>query len=356
MLKVYTAIEDNDIYKAHILIEDLVNKVWCKADNQQCKSKLTSELKDLYENQPWFEKHVRNIYRVCKNLNTNEKKAFKKAFKNNNRIEDLCEGVIKPVDLSTLDKELLKAIKPFFKKLYTQFLEWKTIRDKYGDKKNYYDSLNISNGFKECPCCGYGDLKTIYSKGRSAFDHYLPLKHYPFSSINFNNLVPICTTCNSDEKGEVDVLKKGKPIYYPFAKTHPKIEVIVDVKSKALKKLIEPTNDLKSKITKSEIIVDFNIKDDKTESWDRIFDIKSRYFGKIADNRVGWFKKVDQQYKNYKERINNYSVEDAFEDVIKADSNEHLGFLKVPYLNSLKLNTHLVKAIGEVSGSSIMNS
>jgi len=353
MLKVYTAITDNDIYKAHELIEDLVNKVWCKADNLQCKSKLTSELKDLYENQPWFEKHVRNIYRVCKTLDVNEKKAFKKAFKNNNKIEKLCEGAIKPVELSTLNKELLKAIRPFFKKLYTQFLGWKVIRNKYGDKKSYYDLLNLSNGFIDCPCCGYGDLKTIYSTGRSAFDHYLPQKHYPFSSINFNNLVPICTTCNSDEKGEVDVLKEGKPIYYPFAKTHPNIEVTVDVASKALQKLIEPTDDLKNKITKSEIKVDFNTKDDKTDSWDRIFKIKTRYFGKIADNRVGWFEDVREVYRD--PDIKTDTVEDAFNKVIKLDSRKHLGFLKSSYLQSLKSNIHLVKAIKEVSGSSVIN-
>ncbi|MBW8323827.1 MAG: hypothetical protein K0M50_03590 [Prolixibacteraceae bacterium] len=353
MLRVYKSIS-HDIYKAHNLIEYLVNEVWCKADKKQCKDKLNDELKALYEDQPWFQEQIIAIYKVCKSLTIQGKEDFKTAFAHNNRIEELCDGTITPIALNTLNKDLVKVVKPFFKELYTKFLGWKAIRETYGEKKTYYDELNLKNGFIDCPCCGYGDLKTIYSKGRSAFDHYLPQKHYPFSSTNFNNLVPICTTCNSDEKGEVDILKEGKPVYYPFAKTHPNIEVTVDVKSKALKKLIEPTNDLKSRITKSEIIVDFSVNDDKTESWDKIFDIKSRYFGKIANNRVGWFKSVDQQYKKYKGRINNYSVEDAFDDVIEDDSNEQLGFLKAPYLKSLKLNTHLVKAIGEVSGSSVI--
>lgn len=212
--------------------------------------------------------------------------------------------------------------------------------------------MNIKNGFITCPCCGYGDLKTIYSKGRSAFDHYLPQKHYPFSSTNFANLVPICTTCNSDEKGEVDVLKEGKSIYYPFSENHPNIEVTVTVDKKALPKLIEQTDDLQNKITRTEIKVEFNIKDDKIDSWDKIFDIKTRYFGKINDNRVGWFKRVDKHFKKYNEKIDHYSVEQAFDDVIDDDSDEQLGFLKKPYLESLKLNTHLIKAINEVSGSS----
>lgn len=352
MLKVYKPIPHN-IYKAHNLILYLVNEVWSKADNGQCKSKLNDELKALYEDQPWFQDQVKAIYKVCKSLKTQEKEDFKTAFAHNNRIEELCDGSIAPISLSALNKDLVKVVKPFFKKLYTKFLGWKTIRDNYGEKKTYYDELNLKNGFIDCPCCGYGDLKTIYSKGRSAFDHYLPQKYYPFSSTNFNNLVPICTTCNSDEKGEVDVLKKGKPIYYPFAKTHPNIEVTVKVNKKALKKLIEPTDDLESKITKSEIKVGFNLSDDKTQSWDKIFDIKTRYFGKVADNRVSWLDDVRQMYRDPDTTVNTY--EGAFDKIITIDSNKYLGFLKSPYLKSMKSNSHLIKAMDEVSGSSRIN-
>ena len=354
MLKVYKPLP-HDIYKAHNLIEYLVNEVWCMADNKQCKSKLNDELKALYEDQPWLKKQIKAIYKVCKSLTPQEKEDFKNAFAHNNRIEELCDGKITPIALSTLNKDLVKVVKPFFKELYTRFLGWKVIREKYGDKKEYYDQLNRKNGFIDCPCCGFGDLETIYSKYRSAFDHYLPQKHYSFSSINFNNLVPICTTCNSGRKGEKDILKEGKPVYYPFAKTHPNIEVTVDVDKKVLKKLIESTNDLKSEISKSEIKVDFNLKDDKTKSWDRIFDIKSRYFERISSNRIGWFTKVDKHYRKYKEKIIDYSVENAFDDVIEDDSDDQLGFLKAPYLESLKSNRHLVKAIEEVAGSSKIN-
>jgi hypothetical protein len=352
MLRVYKSIP-HDIYKAHDLIEYLVNEVWCKADSKPCKSKLNSELKALYEDQPWFEEQVKAVYKICKSLTKKEKKNFEDAFAHNNRIEELCERKIIPIALNTLNKDLVKVVQPFFRELYTKFLGWKAIKDKYGEKKEYYDELNLKNGFIDCPCCGFGDLMTIYSKGRSAFDHYLPQKHYPFSSTNFNNLVPICTTCNSDEKGEVDILKEGKPVYYPFTKNHPSIEVRVDVDKKALKKLIEPTDDLKSKVNKSEIVVNFNLQDDKTQSWDRIFDIKTRYFGKIADNRVSWLDDVRQVYRDPDTTIKTY--EGAFDKIITTDSNKYLGFLKTPYLKNMKSNSHLIKAMHEVSGSSKIN-
>lgn len=351
MLKIYKFIS-NDIFKAQNLIEYLVNEVWFSADRQKCRSKLNDELKALYDDQPWFQEQIETIYQVCRSLTTTEKLHFKNVFYNNNRIEELCDGKIKQIPINTLNRDLVKVLKPFFKELYTKFLGWKVIRNTYGEKKTYYDELNLRNGFINCPCCGYGDLKTIYSKGRSSFDHYLPQKHYPFSSINFSNLVPICTTCNSDEKGEVDILKGGKPVYYPFANTHPNIEIIVDVSKGVLKKLIEPTDSIEDKITTSEICIDFNLKDDKTESWDRIFDIRSRYFERICSNRVGWLNKVDKHYRKYKEKIHGYSVENAFDDVIDDDSDDQLSFLKAPYLNSLKLNPYLVRAISEVVGSS----
>ena len=356
MLKVYRPIQPlHDIFKAHSLIEILVNEVWCKADKKPVKSKLNSTLKSLYEDGRLksFKEDVDKIYKICQSLTIKEKTDFKNAFATNNRIEDLCNKSIKPVPLSTLNKKLVENIVPFFKGLYTGFLDWKTVKAYSGEKKCYYDDLNLLNDFIDCPCCGYGDLKTIYSKGRSAYDHYLPQKHYPFSSTNFENLFPICAECNSDEKGEDDILKEKKLIFYPFADNHPNIGVIVKVDSKAYLKLIKPTTDLSNKLTNKELEIDFNINNERVESWDRIFDIKSRYFGKIADNRVSWFGDVREIYRD--PDIKTKTVEDAFDKVIKLDSKKYLGFLKTPYLRNLKSNKHLIKAIEEVSGSSKIN-
>lgn len=353
MLRAYQPIT-HDIFKAHELIEYLVYQVWCKADDQPVEDKLNEMLTKLYEDGRLksFKKDVDDIYAVCKDLNDDEKKAFAVAFENNNQIKKLCEGDAKPIALTTLNKKLVEKIEPFFKGLYTGFLDWKTIYEAYGTKKDYYDQLNFDNRFKECPCCGYGDLKTIYSKGRSAFDHYLPQKHYPFSATNFHNLIPICTTCNSDEKGEDDVLEMGKALFYPFEyNTHPKIEVTVDVKVKSIQKLIEEERSLEDKIKPEEIVVDFNLKgDEKVESWDRIFSVRERYFGKIADNRVSWFDDVREAYRD--PDLKTDTVESAFDKIIGSEANKQLGFLKAPYLESIKAKTAVLKAITEVSGDS----
>lgn len=202
MLRTYKRI-NNKIFKAQELIVYLVCEVWCKADQQRYKTRLNEELKSLVETHEWFEYHVKKIYRIAKDLTPNQKDDFKNAFLINNEIEKICNLATAPVALSSLDKDLVDALIPFFKELYTKFLGWVLVYKKYGQKKEYYDELILENEFVFCPCCGYGDIKTYNQDGHSPFDHYFPLKHYPFSAINFDNLFPLCHTCNSDRKSVV---------------------------------------------------------------------------------------------------------------------------------------------------------
>jgi hypothetical protein len=341
----------NDIYKTHLLIEFLVINVWCKADNKQCRIKLNDELKAIYDKHSWFKKQVSGIYSVCKKLTLAEKNTLKTVFENNNKIEELCNGTIKPIPLSSLNNDLLAAIEPFFEKLYTKFLGWKIIYSKYGTKKSYYNALLIANGFKFCPCCGFGDIKDYYSSGYSPFDHYLPQKHYPLSTVNFNNLAPMCHICNSDYKGETDILLGGQIVYYPFGVGH-KIEVLVTVDKNSLTNLITQIEESGKMLDPKEIKVDFDLKDNRIDSWDKIFKIKDRYFGKIAINRVSWLDDVRKVYRDPQIIADTY--EKAFDKVIELDSEKHLGFLKAAYLKNLKSYGSLVKAMDEVSGTSVI--
>lgn len=352
MLRAYTPIKDS-IFDAHKLIEYLVIEVWCKADNQRCRTKLNDELKNLYDNTrlEWFKKSLNTIYRVSKTLSRAEKTAFKTAFQANNNIKDLCSNPSNRVPINTLNKELLKVIIPFFKELYNSFLKWKDVQTKYGSKKSYYDKLITSNKLKYCPCCGFGQIKTIYDDGHSPFDHYLPLKHYPFSVVNFNNLIPLCTICNSDNKGETDILKKNKKVFYPLNKAHKKIEIKVDIEAKVFQKIIVKINK-SDKLDKKDVAVKFSTNSEEITSWDKIFDIKNRYFGQIANNRENWLNDVREVFRNKDIKTANY--EKAFDMVIKLDSNKELGFLKTPFLNKMRSFTSLIEAYEEVTGDYII--
>jgi len=350
MLKSYIAI-NYEIKGVQKLIEFLVLEVWCKPNSQRCRTILNNELKALYDEYDWFKQNVNTIYTVCKTLNAVDLNTLKTTFENNNQIEKLCNGTLKPIYISALHKDLRKPINAFFSELYSRFLGWALIHKTYKKKKDYYDELISKNNFTECPCCGFGDIKTDYSDGHSPFDHYLPQKHYPLSTINFDNLVPMCHSCNSDYKGEKDIIKNGQKVFYPYLKTHPQIEIIVDFNTSKLPLLINKAG--VDKLPKGYFKVSFNINIEETESWNKIFNIKNRYSWKIADNRVSWFNDIRQMYRDV-DIVTNTST-DAINKVIKYDSTKHLGFIKSAYLEKIKSLPHLLKAIEEVSGSSVNN-
>ncbi|MDN3493794.1 hypothetical protein [Winogradskyella bathintestinalis] len=349
MLLNYKPIKHN-IFGAHLLIEHLVLEVFCKANKSSYKSKLNSELKILIDKNKWFDQSIKKIYVICRDLSSDEKNALKTAFITNNKIKDLCANPTLKISLDTLNEELLDEVIPFFKELYKRFLTWVDVKNKYGSKKEYYDDLIKYNNLKFCPCCGYGQIKTIYDKGHSAFDHYLPLKYYPFSVVNFNNLIPLCTVCNSDYKGETDILNGNKKVFYPLTNDIQDINVSIDFDKGILPKLIIKTEEKADKLKEKDITVNFDKSGEEVLSWNSIFNIKGRYFGEVGTNRVSWLNDVRSAYR--KPRILTYN--DAFDEIIEDDSNKYLGFLKSPYLKKMKSFSFLVQAMDEVSGDYIM--
>lgn len=353
MIRPYKKI-NHRIFEIQNLLEFLVLEVFCKADKQKCftKLKLNDKLKILYENNRsnWFKDSVENIYLECKSLTIEEKNVFKELFLNNNNIEFLCSNPNEKLPLTILKIELANVVIPFFKELYDKLLEWKDIFSDYGTKKEYYDDLIWENGNDtNCPCCGYGIIKTVYDKGHSPYDHYLPLKHYPFSVVNFNNLFPFCTHCNSDAKGEKDILKENKKVFYPFNEKYP-IIFNLEIDTKSLSKFIYQIKEKEKRINVNELIIEIKCDTkykEEIESWDFIFDIRSRYFAQVSSHALEWINDVREKH-----RKDLSSFENAFDTIIKDDSNKRLGFLKSPFLTKLKSYSSLIEAMDEVFISS----
>lgn len=352
MLIAYTKI-DHSIFKFQDVIVYLVEEVFCKADKQKCYTRIeTNEiLKLLYNNTrtDWFKKNVELIYTECKNLNIKQKQLILEVFKNNNEIEHLCNDPKSLIPISSIEDPIRTLITDFFKKFYDKILDWKDIQNEFGTKKEYYDDLLWNNEeIKNCPCCGYGILKNIYEKGHSSYDHYLPKKHYPFSSLNFNNLFPLCNECNSDYKGEKPILSYHKRIFYPFNDNHPSIDFEINVDPQCLVKFIGKRERFEKTDIRINAICDEKY-DEEIESWDKIFEVKKRFFGQIAINGKSWLDDVREKHrKTEKEYL------ECFDDIIEDDSNKPLGFLKSPFLANLKTHKALLEALEEVTGDSII--
>lgn len=223
---------------------------------------------------------------------------------------------------------LKTALDSFFKNLYSKVPQIKAFKDVCGTIDDYYDKLVGDN--EKCPFCGITDILTPNHTKRDALDHYLPKDTYPFSSINPDNLVPICKTCNSSYKSTHSPVRKNngrkRKAFYPFAKNAVKLDIKAKFNCKNILKMKPSEVDLK--ITNSSY-------KEQIETWDDLFGIEERYRIKLCsgDARV-WLETVQFDFT-----LNPKTKNKTFEGKLKlllqnpiADNN----FLKIAYLKACR--------------------
>lgn len=287
---------------------------------------LFSDINDDYVLTP-----ISEMYKRAKKLDSSHLKRLRKAVYENNKIEELCEGFYTPISYKELKEffkqdfevEMLDYIKSFCTKLYERCLSLKPICERYGKIKDYHDILVRDDD--RCHFCGNTSLVTMYSTVRNAFDHYLAKQTYPFVSVNFKNLVPSCSVCNTAYKKAKDVLyyrNIRQSAFYPFTRKHYKIQIQVIFKASVIySREIEPK--------------DFDIQctcvdhQQETDNWMRIYNIKEQYKTKCCSRTF----KAELKRIIDEASIKKRSVEEnmnLLEDNIEGDMN----FLKVPFFKA----------------------
>jgi len=332
MLRLYKPIT-HDIFKLQAMLKHLVCSVWCEASVTPCESKLSADFKPLYLTYGWLKLKVDEIYSLCIPLTTDEKKAIKEAFEKNNKIEELCNGTLKPIYLNKLPRLVEDKMKPLLVDFYEDLLEKAKVP---GTKKNYYEKLVEENEFKDCPCCGLTYFELKDSDNREAFDHYLPKAHYPFASINFQNLVPLCYKCNSDRKKAKDPIEKGKKAFYPFSTANHLIQINIT---------IDKTKDLRSLLRK-DLKVEFVGDTDKIKTWDRLFAINERYNDTSRDMLKSMLRKIKRRHIDYKGIDNAWTYNHSLDKLIadyEFDKYDDKKFLKIPMMRELKRCSDLIE-------------
>lgn len=337
MLRLYKPIT-HDIFKLQAMLKNLVCSVWCEANKtDSCESKLDADFKKIYLAYSWLKKAVDEVYTTCQPLTAGERKSIKDAFEANNKIEDLCNGTAKPIYLDKLPRVVEEKMKPLLVDFYEDLLEKAKVP---GEKKDYYEKLVEENEFKDCPCCGLTYFEPKDSDNREAFDHYLPKAHYPFSSVNFQNLVPLCYKCNSDRKKAKDPIEKSKKAYFPFSKTNHTIEIKVTIDHKKdLRKLERP--DLK---------IEFTGDKDKLETWDRLFAINERYNDTSRGILKGMLRKIKRRHTDYQGVDATWTYNKTLDKLIadyEFDKYDDKKFLKIPLMKELKNYSDLIDVYGQ---------
>lgn len=243
---------------------------------------------------------ITECFSICKTLSKSQLKALKRGVHQNNQIRLLCNGDWLPLeyaDIVLISEELSKQIKIFFDKLYDEAVTKAVFYHKYGKIEDYYHDLVGKS--RTCRCCGINKVLIRFHSKRSALDHYLPRNHFPFTSINTNNLLPICDTCNSKYKlGEntiFEIIKRNnrivsktrKRVFYPFSKItpYPRIDVLITL-NKALSENMEP-NDMDISLA----CIGY---EEHVESWDRLFGIKENYLAECCSEEMYMY--YEEQY------------------------------------------------------------
>jgi 5-methylcytosine-specific restriction endonuclease McrA len=256
-----------------------------------------SDFLDIVKRHPTvLRKRSRDIYEVIKTWSQQDRSDLCQLIRDSNDIENICEGNFVP---PTIDKDatgLNKQLRDFYLDLYNQVIDGAGFTTKYNTTlRQHFDDFSTENRETTlCPICGIGELKKKEDATRDQYDHFLPKALYPFSSVNFENLVPSCKECNSfDAKGDDDTIavSTGK-LFYPFDNSHKGISVEFHIATDN----IEPE--------KVDWRIDFTNpdgKNDEIESWKAIYKIDTRYSGHVKA-------RIDKWYRRYWEHMHDRDI------------------------------------------------
>jgi hypothetical protein len=285
-----------------------------------------------------LEKPLKQIFAIIKNWDQTKRSRFCQRIKESNDLKRICKRELAPLKLSDIDKEITDNvdIKKLFSDLYKQVLYGDNCKTSYGNMQDHFKLFKSpENDIFKCPICGLLPQNSKEEK-KEDYDHLLPYTIYPFSSVNFENLAPICVDCNSDYKKDKDVLdNEGKRIFYYYDDTHRGIRIEAKLEN-------EKENSFSFSYT--------TIDDRKEEigSWNQIFAITDRYEKRAKGKSDNW-------YRHYWEFLEDPSYKDIELEMKKkiyfsiSEKDPDLEVIKPPVIVAMEKSAILTKAYQEAA-------
>ena len=227
-------------------------------------------------------KPFKQIYAIIKGWEQAKKTELCDAIRKSNDIENICNGSVRPTKATEIEATVSILLVTLFKKLYKDVLFGEFFKPHYGDRKTHYHLFrrHANNGYENCPACGIRPMHTWVDDITDQYDHYLPKDIYPFSAVNFKNLIPICSDCNSLEvKSNDDILSHTGRVFYPFDVNRQEIAFDISIAK----------ND--SDLEKIEWRIDYSCavgQDDELTAWKAIYKIEDRHKKYLSGRIVSW--------------------------------------------------------------------
>lgn len=325
MLRTYKPLEDHSIFAYQNYTQHLVCEVWCNAtEAQDCQNLLSEEFEAIYLDRNWIKVAVDEIYEICKELTAEERAEIREAFFINNDIDSLCEATSTAIELTSLHNVVAQNMKPLLVKFYNDLIGSK-------EKLNYYNKLIENNyNYKFCLCCGLSPIESAESHYREDNDHYLPKADYPFASVNFGNLPPLCSKCNKKCKSTKNPFEHSRKSFYAFKPLKEEFEIQVKIDDSMSTDYLE--------LEETEIKLTFNNDPDKVDTWDYLFEIKTRYNEEVRQFSKSDLRILAKHFRRNEERKQGLSYERILNDAIEdyeEDKYDDRKFLKAPFLKEM---------------------
>lgn len=340
----------HDIEKFQTWLEHLVKNVWCRNSGAYSLDLLHADMKAVVEEianddrikTDYLDGPIKSIDALFQTQLTPAQRAQVGIwYDHNNDIEALCGNDAHKApgtyaDIRAINAELERELKTFCKSLFTDVIHLKAVTDRTAEIDAHYDAFVTENDEGKCPYCGYGDIKSKDRSTREAYDHFLPQGTYPFNTVNFKNLAPMCNECNSSYKLQKDPVRHIDPLhkaksstrrkaFYSYAGAAPGISIDV----------VLTTTDL-TQIGVSDVTLKISApgREEEVESWKDVFGIEERYKDKCCGKNDGkaWLQHVVEEGANVQPRL---TTSDLIAQVVRAADRspyDSANFLKKSFL------------------------
>jgi len=284
----------------------------------------------------FFVEKIKNIFDYCKVLDDTQIRTLKRWYKDNNKIEKLCKNEANPVtytQLKSFHEDLAKEIKALYKKLYGKdILEVAKIKENLGTTldKHYKKFFTKNSDYEVCPFCGLSPMLGINHTKKEAYDHYLPKSKYPFNSINFKNLAPMCHHCNSSYKTVkspiFDSEDNRRKAFFPYKGGTTDINIKITIHKNDIRKV--KSTDLELEITSPY--------QEEADTWKDVFGIDERYKAVCSGkNKTYWLNQILDEAPKYRmSKADYYKIKK--EEFDKYPYTNEYNFLRVPFLEACK--------------------
>jgi hypothetical protein len=308
----------HDIEKFQMWLGHLVKEVWCRNAGPYSLDLLHPELgavvEEIANDDRITTDYLDGPIKTLDELFQTKLSAAQRAqvicwYDHNNDIESLCanDPTKTPVtyaQIKAMSAQLESHLKAFCKSLFTDVIHLTAVTRRIGSIDAHYTEFTTKNDAGKCPYCGYGMIKGPHHSVREAYDHFLSKGKYPFNSVNFRNLAPMCNECNSSYKLQLDPIHHIDPMtrrntgtrrkaFYSYASEAAGIHIEMTL----------ATADIDS-LTPSDITLTITApgRDEEVQSWKDVFGIEERY-KLMCHGTVGkvWLNQIVDECNNHEQ-------------------------------------------------------